>query len=64
MSDQLEFLSNVIATAESGEGAAIEVLRNICVEAAEKAPVYDLIALGKCLAHLGAEAAESNLRRN
>jgi hypothetical protein len=64
MSEQLGFLTNVIESSENGNEAAIEVLRTICTEAATKAPVYDLIAIGKCIAHLGKEAAESNLRRN
>ena len=64
MSEQVEFLKNVIASAQTGSEGAVILLRQICVAAAEAAPVYDLIAIGQCLCHLGVEASRSELGRN
>lgn len=64
VSEQLKFLRNVIESAKTGNEAAVDLLRRICVTAAEQAPVYDLIAVGQCLFHLGEEAARANIAEN
>lgn len=64
MSQQVEFLKNVIDSAQTGNGAAVELLRQVCVSAAEQAPEYDLIAIGRCLYHLGVEAGRATAERN
>lgn len=64
MSSQLEFLNDLIASAQTGNEGAITLLRQICVLAAERAPVYDLVAIGQCLCHLGIEASRSQTDGN
>jgi hypothetical protein len=64
MSEQIEFLKNLLASAKTGSEDAIAMLRRICVAAAEQAPVYDLIAIGECLYHLGLEARRAESGRN
>jgi hypothetical protein len=64
MSEQVEFLKNLVTSAQAGSDGAVTMLRQICVAAAEAAPVYDLIAIGQCLCHLGVEASRSELGRN
>lgn len=64
MSEQIEFLKNLIASAQTGSDGAITMLRRICISAAEQAPVYDLIAIGQCLCHLGIEASRAESGRN
>lgn len=64
MSPQIEFLKNLIESAQAGYEGAVPLLRRICVSAAESAPVYDLIAIGQCLCHLGIEASRSQVERN
>lgn len=64
MSQQVEFLKNVIDSAQTGNEAAVKLLRQVCVSAAEQAPEYDLIAIGRCLYHLGVEAGRATAERN
>jgi hypothetical protein len=64
MSPQIEFLKNLIQSAQKGDEGAITVLRRICVSAAEKAPVHDLITIGRCLVHIGVEATRTETGRN
>jgi hypothetical protein len=64
MIDQLDFLKSAIATARSGNEGAVTLLREICRQAADKAPPPDLIALADCLHHIGIEAARRELDRN
>lgn len=64
MSHQLQWLKNIIGAAQTGNGAALELLRDVCVEAAKAAPVYDLIAIGQCLVGLGQEASRTEAGRN
>lgn len=64
VSEQVEHLKNLIASAQAGHADAIASLRRICVAAAQEAPVYDLIAIGQCLCHLGAEATQTEAGRN
>jgi hypothetical protein len=58
MSPQVEFLKNLIASAQTGSEGAITMLRSICVAAAEKAPTPDLILIGQFLVHLGIDATQ------
>ncbi len=60
----MEFLKSAIATARGGSEGAITLLREICRQAAEKAPPPDLIALADCLHRIGVEAASRELGRN
>lgn len=64
MSSQLEFLKNIIASAQTGNEAAIRLLRNICFAAMEKAPMSDLIVIANCLYHVGIEAERIQIRKN
>jgi hypothetical protein len=64
MSQQTEFLKNVIATARTGNEGAITLLRQICNGAVEKSPPHALIAIAGCLYHLGVEATRTELGRN
>lgn len=64
MSQQVEFLKNVIASVRAGDDGALALLRQICRAAADKAPSHDLLTMGECLYHIGIEATRSELRRN
>jgi hypothetical protein len=64
MSQQLDFLKNLLASVQSGNEDAVTLLRQICATAAEQAPVYDLLALGRCLYHLGVEASRITTNRH
>ncbi len=64
MSPQIEFLQNVIASSQTGNEAALALLRRICRSAVENAPPHDLITLGQCLVHIGREATRNEDRRN
>lgn len=64
MSSQVAFLRNLIASAQSGNEGAEPLLRQICVAAAEKAPLADLITMAHCLTHVGAEATRRQLELN
>ena len=61
---QMELLKNLCASAEAGSFAAGDLLRTICVKAAEQAPVGDLVKMGRFLEELHddelAEIAERN----
>lgn len=56
MSPQIEFLKNVIASAQRGDEGAILTLRRICSAVAEKAPVPDLIRIGQFIINLQPKA--------
>jgi hypothetical protein len=64
MSSQLEFLSNLIGSAQTGNDGAISLLRQICSSAAERAPAPDLIALAQFLYRLGIETEKNEASRN
>jgi hypothetical protein len=64
MSPQVEFLKNLIATAQTGNEGAIALLRQVCQSAAEKAPLHDLLTMGECLYHIGVEACRTQIGRN
>lgn len=49
MSKQMDFLNNCIDSAERGNEAAITLLRQICKEAADKAPTEDLLSMARHL---------------
>ncbi len=55
MSMQIDFLKSMIANAESGNKEAILLLRQICKEAAEKAPLHALLSIGQHLISLNEE---------
>ena len=55
MSMQIEFLKSVIANAKAGNEEAILLLRQICKEAAEKAPLHSLLSMGQYLIALNEE---------
>jgi hypothetical protein len=56
MSQQIDFLKNVISSVQAGSLGATDLLRQICLSAIEKAPVHGLITLGECLCKLDEEA--------
>ena len=64
MSEQVKFLKNAIASAQSGNAAAVDLLRQICQLAMTKAPKHDLITVAQCLCHIGAEATRVEIYRN
>jgi Holliday junction resolvase len=64
MSPQVEFLKNLIESAQTGNEGAVAMLRRICCSAASQAPNPDLIAIAQCLYHLGIEATQSKNSRN
>jgi hypothetical protein len=64
LSEQIEFLKNLIGSAQTGNEAAIVLLRKICSSAMEQAPANDLITMAQCLYHVGIEATRAEARRN
>jgi hypothetical protein len=64
MSPQMEFLQNLIHSAQTGNEGAVTLLRRICASAAERAPVHDLIAMAQCFCHIGIEATRIEMGRN
>lgn len=64
MSPQITFLKGLIVTAQGGDDGAIAMLRQICSNAAQQAPVADLITLSQCLVQIGIEATQNEARRN
>jgi len=64
MSPQVELLNNLIEEIRAGSAEPIPLLREICREAADKAPVPDLITMARCLVHIGQQATLTETRRN
>jgi hypothetical protein len=64
MSEQLEFLKNLIASAQTGREGAITLLRQICETAVQDAPPHALITVAQCLYHIGVEASRAESGRN
>ena len=65
MSQQIEFLRNVIESARSGNDSAVSLprVRFVCQQQRQR-PIYDLIAIGQCLCHLGIEASRNQSQQN
>jgi hypothetical protein len=65
MSNELQFLKNLIASAQIPDNeAAVKLLRQICSKAVDAAPVADLITIGQCLMHVGRDAERIEAGRN
>jgi hypothetical protein len=60
----MDFMKNVIASAQAGHDAAVRLLRKICSQAAEDAPANDLIAIAQYIFHLGEAAHQDDTIRN
>jgi hypothetical protein len=54
----------VEAKDENTKEASIKMLREICVNAVNRAPVHALATLGRCLAYLGEEARLDSIQEN
>jgi len=64
MSQQIEFLQNLIATVRTGDKPSLALLRQICQKAATHAPMRDLASMGECLVRIGEEATRTEIGRN
>jgi hypothetical protein len=49
MSEQVEFLKQVLSRARAGDDAAAALLRQICQAAVEAAPLHALVTVAECL---------------
>ncbi len=58
MSPQIALLQGLVRLAEEGNQGAIDLLRDICSEAAKKAPVLDLIMIGQQLIRIGDRSSQ------
>jgi hypothetical protein len=64
MNEQMSFLNNVLASARTGNNAAVSLLRDVCRKAAEAAPANDLILIGQFLYDMRLMAAQAAIERN
>jgi hypothetical protein len=64
MNWQMEFLRNLIASASDGNDAAIDLLRDVCRGAADRAPAVDLLQIAQFLYDLRSEAAQRHIAGN
>ena len=63
-SKQQRFIEAAIRNAKAGDGSSLQVLRSVLMEAAHRAPGYDIVALAECVAHLGREARQRAIEKN
>ncbi len=64
MTEQMQFLKNIIAGARTGNGASIKLLREICKACADKSPPDDLLAIGEFLYEMRRKADRKHSSRN
>jgi hypothetical protein len=64
MNEQMSFLKNVIASARTGNDAAVTLLRAVCRKAADAAPAGDLLAMAQFLYDIRHDAARDCTSRN
>jgi hypothetical protein len=66
MNEQMKQFRNLIDFAKVGKlgAGAIPILREICREAADKAPVNDLIRMAQLLYEIRQEAALQHIEKN
>jgi len=57
MSEQVQFLGNLINSAQAGNDGAVKMLREICEIAMTRAPSGDLLRIARCLYEIGIEAS-------
>jgi hypothetical protein len=55
VSEQVEFLRNVVASARASVDGAVALLRQLCAAAVEAAPPDGLVKIGQCLVRIGEE---------
>lgn len=64
MSPQVTHLKKLILSAQQGNENDIRILRRICMDISEAAPVHALITIGECLVQVGLEAEREQILQN